>query len=193
VDDVTRRRCLVRVRACGRGSALRCDIGRYCVSALSRFPSRTRIYVVVTSGSVPFTIVPITLEASMKLWAPLLALSLLVASTGCGKSSPRMLQSVTASPTIADAQNFPNGQVQFTPTGVFNKAPTRVTPLPACSTTKSADTCITAWSTSPPDTIATVDQTGVAHCLPGQSGTVTIAVAVVGDGPVVDVAKLTCP
>ncbi len=138
-------------------------------------------------------ILPLTLEASMKLRATTLALSVFVASTGCGSSSPRTLQSVLASPAIADAQNFSNGNVKFTPTGIFNKAPTHVTPLPQCSAIKSADSCITAWSTSPLDTIATIDQTGVAHCLPGESGTVTIGVAVVGDGPVMSVAKLTCP
>ena len=128
----------------------------------------------------------------MKLRTPILALSLAVVTTGCGNSSPRILQSVVADPPSADAQNFPNGKVQFTPTGVFNKAPTRVTPLPVCSAPNSGATCITAWSISP-DTIATVDQSGVAQCLPGQSGSVTIGVAVVGDHPVMNVAKLTCP
>lgn len=129
----------------------------------------------------------------MTLGTPLLALSLAVVTTACGNSSPRMLQSVIATPATADAQNFPSGQVQFTPTGIFNKAPTHVTPLPACSATMSADTCITAWSTSSPGSIATVDQNGVAQCMPGQSGSVTIGVAVVGDHPVMNVAKLTCP
>ena len=69
-------------------------------------------------------------------------------------------------PASADAENFPNGKVQFTPTGVFNKAPTPVASLPVCSAPNSGATCITAWSTSP-DTIATVDQNGVVECLPG--------------------------
>jgi hypothetical protein len=129
----------------------------------------------------------------MKLRDALLALSLAIVTTACGSSSPRMLQSVIVTPANADAQNFPSGQVQFTPTGIFNKAPTHVTPLPACSATMSADTCITAWSTSSPGTIATVDQSGVAQCMAGQSGSVSIAVAVVGDRPVMNVAKLTCP
>jgi hypothetical protein len=132
------------------------------------------------------------LEVSMKLRMPILALSLGVVTTGCGTSSPRMLQSVVANPASADAQHFPNGKVQFTATGVFSKAPTRVTPLPVCSAPNSGATCITAWSTSP-DTIAVVDQSGVAQCLEGQVGSATIAVAVVGDGPVMNVATLTCP
>jgi hypothetical protein len=127
----------------------------------------------------------------MKLRAPLLALSLAV-TTACGNSSPRILQSVIATPASADAQDFPGGQVQFTPTGIFNKAPTHLTLL-ACPASNSSDTCITAWSTSSPGTIATVDQSGVAHCLPGQSGTVSVTVAVVGDLPAMNVAKLTCP
>lgn len=127
----------------------------------------------------------------MKLTVPILALLLAVVATGCG-SSPRTLQSVVASPASADAQTFPNGKVQFTPTGIFNKAPTHVTPLPVCSAPNSGATCITAWSTSDVR-IATIDQSGVASCLPGQSGAVTIEVAIVGDLPLTNVAKLTCP
>jgi hypothetical protein len=128
----------------------------------------------------------------MKLMVPILALSLAGVVTGCGSSSPRTLQSVVASPASADAQTFPNGRVQFTPTGIFNKAPTHVTPLPVCSAPNSGATCITAWSTSDVR-IGTIDQSGVASCLPGQSGAVTIKVAIVGDKPLMNVAKLTCP
>jgi hypothetical protein len=133
-----------------------------------------------------------TLEVSVNASTPILALSLAMVAAGCGNSSPRTLQSVIASPASADAQGFPNGKVQFTPTGVFNKMPTHVTPLPLCSATNSGATCITAWSTFP-TMIATIDQSGVAQCVPGQSGTVTIEVAVVGDHPNFNAAKLTCP
>jgi hypothetical protein len=128
----------------------------------------------------------------MKLMVPILVLSLAVVATGCGSNSPRSLQSVVANPASADAQTFPNGKVQFTPTGIFDKVPTRVTPLPLCSAPNSGATCITAWSTSDAR-IATIDQSGVASCLPGQSGPVTIEVAIVGDQPLMSVAKLTCP
>jgi hypothetical protein len=128
----------------------------------------------------------------MKQMVAILALSLTVVATGCGSSSPRTLQSVVASPASADAQSFTNGKVQFTPTGIFNKVPTRVTPLPVCSAPNSGGTCITAWSTSDAR-IATIDQSGVASCLPGQSATVTIKIAIVGDQPLMSVAKLTCP
>jgi hypothetical protein len=117
----------------------------------------------------------------MKLRTPFLALPLVVLTAGCGNSAPRVLQSVTASPATADAKNFPNGQVHFVPTGTYNKPPTTVTPLP-----------VTAWSANP-NTIATVDQNGIAACSPGQIGTVKISVAVAGDGPLMDVAQLTCP
>jgi hypothetical protein len=43
-----------------------------------------------------------------------------------GCASSRQLQSVTLSPVSADAQNFPNGQVSFTATGSFSKAPSPV-------------------------------------------------------------------
>ncbi len=112
---------------------------------------------------------------------PLFLLLLLAFETvGCGSSTPRTLQSVTASPTTADAMNFPNGQVQFTATGNFNRSPMRVTPFPV------------AWLTSQPS-IATIGGNGLAQCVPGQTGSVTIEVGVPGDGPLVQVATLACP
>lgn len=128
----------------------------------------------------------------MKLAISTLVITLVALATGCGSSSPRMLESVTATPASADAQNYPNGIVQFTSTGNFNKAPTTVTPLPLCSAPGATGSCITAWSTSP-NTIATIDQNGAAQCNPGQTGTATIQVGVAGDGPLVSVAKLNCP
>jgi len=50
---------------------------------------------------------------------PLVALSLISAmSLSCGSNSG--LKSVTVTPAAADAQNFPNGQVQFTAMGTFS-------------------------------------------------------------------------
>jgi hypothetical protein len=120
-------------------------------------------------------------EASVKFGLRFLALPLVVLTAGCSTSSPRMLQSVTASPATADAKNFPNGRVQFVPTGIYNKPPLTVTPQP-----------VTAWSTNP-NTIAVIDQNGIAECQNGQVGTAKIQVAVAGDGPMMDVAQLTCP
>jgi hypothetical protein len=117
----------------------------------------------------------------MKLGTPFLAFTLIILTLGCGNGTPRALQSVTANPASADAKNFPNGRVQFIPTGTFNKPPTTVTPLP-----------VTAWLAQG-NTIATIDQNGTAECLPLQVGTVKIQVAVAGDGPLMDVAQLTCP
>jgi|ERR1700681_497625 hypothetical protein len=117
----------------------------------------------------------------MKLRTSILALPLVVLAAGCGNGAPRVLQSVTASPASADGKNFPNGQVHFIPTGTYNKPPTTVTPL-----------AVTAWSANP-STIATIDQNGIAACSPGQIGIAKIRVAVAGDGPMMDVAQLTCP
>lgn len=122
----------------------------------------------------------------------ILLFGVLVQTLGCGMSTPRMLQSVAVSPATADASDFPNGQVQFTATGIFNKAPTRVTPLPTCSMSSATGACITAWSTFPP-TAATIDQNGLARCVPGQSQAAKIEIALQGDGPLMTVATLTCP
>lgn len=118
----------------------------------------------------------------------------LIQTVGCGMSmsTPRTLQSVTVNPATADAKDFPHEQVQFTPTGIFNKPPTRVTPLPMCSASDATGACITAWSVFPP-TIATIDQNGLAQCVSGESQTAKVEIALSGDGPLMTVASLTCP
>src|ERR1700736_5829065 len=100
----------------------------------------------------------------MKLSARFLALSLMGLSAGCGDSVSRTLQSVSASPAVADAKDFRNGRGQFVPVGTYNKPPITVAPLP-----------VTAWSAAP-STVATIDQNGIAQCAPGQVGTVKIQV-----------------
>jgi hypothetical protein len=73
--------------------------------------------------------------------AILLVVCLLVSSLliiGCGGTammngatvSTRALESITVSPSSADAHNFPNSQVQFMATGMFNMSPTSVTSMP---------------------------------------------------------------
>jgi hypothetical protein len=81
----------------------------------------------------------------MQLGNPFVCFTLIVFAIGCGNSTPRTLQSVTADPASADAKDFPS------------------------------------------------DKNGTAECLPLQVGTVNIQVAVAGDGPLMDVAQLTCP
>jgi hypothetical protein len=105
-----------------------------------------------------------------------------LAAMACGTSMPRKLVSVTVTPAVADAQSFPGGQVQFVATGIFNKPPSPVTPLPDVS----------SWSVTP-GSLASIDQTGLAKCAPGQSGIAAVEIALVGDSPVMNVAKLICP
>jgi hypothetical protein len=109
-----------------------------------------------------------------------LLVGVILQTLGCGMGTPRALQSVTVNPVMADAKDFPNEQVQFTATGVFNKAPVRVTPFPV------------AWSVGV-SSIATIDQNGLAQCVPGKAGSVTIQIAAQGDGPLMNVSTLTCP
>ena len=119
----------------------------------------------------------------------------LLATLGCGgmsNSSPRILQSINVTPATADAQNFPNGQVQFGATGNFSAPPTPVTPL-----------TVSIWTSSAP-AVATVDpNSGVAQCVPGAAGNATIAAKAPSGGPdmptpgtaalVVGTAQLNCP
>ena len=131
----------------------------------------------------------------------LLLLSLAALSCGSG----RHLQSVTLQPATADAQNFPNGLVQFTATGTFSKPPS-----PQQLTSKDITWCMAAAGSNGGGcagnviTGGTVDQNGMAQCLLGFSWT---AVVVAGTPPkmnsgnpdggvpltVSGSAKLTCP
>jgi hypothetical protein len=114
---------------------------------------------------------------------------------GCGNSK---LTSVTITPAAADAQNFPNGQVQFTAMGRFSDSSK---PLPLTTVTwcvgSSNGLCNGNIASS-----ATIDSSGLAHCTGGLNGTATI---LAGTGSsmgmpdtgqqlrVFGAAKLTCP
>jgi len=120
---------------------------------------------------------------------------------GCGSSmsnSNRVLQSMTISPASADAQNFANGRVQFMATGTFNKAPSpqQVTFQPPYA---GGWSLMANGGASLP---ATISPTGLAECVPGASGAVTVqalasANAAMGTGAtgvaVRSTATLTCP
>ena len=123
----------------------------------------------------------------------------LLGTIGCGSS--RQLQSVTLSPASADAQNFPNGQVSFTATGTFSKKPS-----PLQLTDKDVRWCAGSSSGMCVGNInpgITVDQDGLAQCVPGFTGTVTILAGTESssmmnpDGgsqlKIFGAAQLTCP
>jgi hypothetical protein len=119
-----------------------------------------------------------------------------IATIGCGSmnsTSNRVLQSMTLSPPNADAQSS-QGQVQFTATGMFSKAPS---PAPVPFVVPYTGT----WATSDTN-IATITQAGLATCVSGATGAVTInAIASTNSGhgtqgtstAVSATAKLTCP
>ncbi len=131
----------------------------------------------------------------------LLSVLLFLGSLGalsCGSSnSPRLLQSMTLAPAAADAQNFPNGQVQFTATGSFTAPPTPAQVTVATWCVHDSNGCTAGVG-------ASVDADGVAQCDAGFTGTVTIAalasngagapVVMGGTGALVTgTAQLTCP
>jgi len=121
---------------------------------------------------------------------------LAVQTLGCGamSSTPnRVLQSMTLSPANVDAQTFPSGQVQFTAMGTFSLAPS---PAPVPFVAPYSGT----WSVSD-SSVATIDQSGVAKCVSGAAGTVTIMATASSNsahGTQMSTAvsastKLTCP
>jgi hypothetical protein len=81
--------------------------------------------------------------------------------------SPRLLQSISVTPAIADAQSFPNGQVQFTAVGNYSQPPS---PSPITQS---------GWSLSDPN-IAAISRGGFAQCNPGASGMVTVIASTSG-------------
>lgn len=102
----------------------------------------------------------------MKRYGPQLFLFLLVLAAAitlaCGTSPNRMLESVTLSPALADAQNYPGGLVQFTATGAYTKPPSPVTPLPA-----SWGACDSSGAST---SQVSVSSTGLAQCATGTVG-----------------------
>ena len=114
---------------------------------------------------------------------------------GCGNNR---LSSVNVSPAVADARNFPNGQVQFTATGTYSGSshPVMVNNLSWC-VGSSSGRCNGNIASA-----ATVNTTGVAQCLSGATGTVTVIAGTGGAVTMPDTghqfkvfgtAQLTCP
>jgi hypothetical protein len=120
--------------------------------------------------------------------------------TGCspfviGPNTTGTLESVSLCPSVADAENYPGGEVQFTPSGVYNTAPTLVTPL------KTTEWGACQGNTPTDDVI--VSSTGAAKCAAGASGVYSVYTSVptacehigpCGTGcNVSGYAQLTCP
>ncbi len=125
--------------------------------------------------------------------------TLALETLGCGSSSMnsnRVLQSMAITPANQHAQNFPNGQVQFTATGTFNKAPS-----PAQVTFQPPYTGSWALMGAGAANIATISQSGLAQCIAGAAGTVTVSAVASSNsarGPAMSTAvtgstTLTCP
>ena len=137
-------------------------------------------------------LIPVSLLALI-LVGSLVALS-------CGAQNQNQLQSMSVSPTAADAKDYPNEQVPFTATGYYtNSRP--VTPQPATWVACQSGAAVTD---------VTVSATGVAQCGTGASGTYAIdawnplgkgtyncpaysACGAVPQCSIQAVAQLTCP
>jgi hypothetical protein len=139
-----------------------------------------------------------TLRPSLFLIALSLPMTMVVACGGSMQQNQSgVLQSITISPAVADAQTFPSGEVQFTATGVYNTQPSPVNGITA------------TWGVcqqNAPTTAVTISQTGLAQCTTAAKGTfsvfaedfsgpvVCLAISVCGGGcEVAGFAQLTCP
>jgi hypothetical protein len=102
--------------------------------------------------------------------AAALTVSLAFQMLACGSSnSNRVLQSMTITPTTADARDFSNGQVQFTATGNFSKPPS-----PAQVTFVAPYSGQWSFADANSANIATISSNGLAQCISGASGTATV-------------------
>jgi hypothetical protein len=124
----------------------------------------------------------------------LMVVSFVALSCGTSSEGAGQLQSITLTPAMADAQDYPDGEVPFVATGTYANPPNKVTPLTAL------------WGVCQkglPTTFASVSTTGVASCASGSVGAYQVfafkqtncnVVNLCGGGcTVVGTAQLTCP
>jgi hypothetical protein len=127
------------------------------------------------------------------LWA--LTFVTISLALGCGSNR---LTSVSVTPAVADARDFSNGQVPFTASGTYSDSSRLVT-------VKNLSWCVGSSSGRCNGNIAsaaTVNSNGVAQCLSGATGTVTVIAGTGGAVTMPDTghqltvfgtAQLTCP
>ena len=96
-----------------------------------------------------------------RLIVSLVAVAFSLAIVACGgmnmMMSNRQLQSITVSPTSADAMNFPAGTVHFMATGMYNVAPMSATPPVLWSLGNP-------FSLQPVPAGVSIDANGMARC-----------------------------
>lgn len=105
------------------------------------------------------------LHFSFSTFAVILAASAVVSCGAHSSSQPPVLQSITLSPTTADAKEYSDGLVPFVATGNYIDPVRKVTPQSA------------TWGVcqqNAPTKNVTVSQTGVAQCAAGATGKYTI-------------------
>jgi len=99
-----------------------------------------------------------------------------VMALACGSPAPVPLTnsgiptSVSLSPATADAQDYPDGLVQFVATGYYSTAPYKVMPLKA-----------SAWGVcqqNTPSTAVSITDKGLAQCQAGASGVFSVFASV---------------
>lgn len=129
----------------------------------------------------------------------LIQIAVLTLACGTSSSQPRIANALSISPVLADAQNYPNGQVPFMATATYNAPPSPVKDLQA------------TWGAcfqGNPTAAVSVSSNGVAQCV-GPAGTYTVWAFIMsgakacpmypsnacGAGPcqVTGTAAITCP
>jgi len=129
----------------------------------------------------------------------LIAAAVITLACGTSRLQGALVQSLVISPASADAQNYPNGQVQFTATAYYETPPSPV---------KNVQATWGACYQNDPTSDISVSTNGLAHCGPGASGVYTVWAYVIandrgcpewvnscggGGCQVTGTAQLTCP
>ena len=132
--------------------------------------------------------------------ATILALlaSLLLACASSNPNTFRYLISIAVTPTTADANKYPNGEVEFTATGTFSQPPIT---SPVTSAAPYSGQFSVVNPITPPVTVANIVSTGTGtvtvQCAPGASGTVPISITANANNGTPTIvsggALLTCP
>lgn len=122
-----------------------------------------------------------------------------LALISCGSSNAnygRVLTSISVTPSTADAQTFPGGQVTYTATGTFNQPPI-TGPVSAGAPYDGAFGVATLNTTAIATIVTTGSGTATVQCVSGQSGTVQVFITANANNgsseTVSGSASITCP
>jgi hypothetical protein len=190
---------------CARGQYVLSPVGANLMRCDARHAGFDLICMIIASG---IESCPMLCRVSLGF---LIIVAWLALACGAGTSGAHIVQSITLSPSSADAQNYPSGKVAFAATGHYDNAPMTVTPMQANWGAESEFMWSGSFTYGSANGAVSVDPNGAAQCAPSASGTYAVVAWVVqypnvqgtcgsgnsigepGCNVVQGMAQLTCP